>query len=340
MADRAALIDRFVAQAGWGAASRKVIAGDASNRRYLRLFGEGGATAVLMDAPPEKDEDVRPFLFIARHLSGLGFSAPRIIAADEAHGFLLLEDLGDDLFARVLERDIAREAELYTAATDLLVELHKAPPPRSFEPYGPELMTERAGLSVEWYCSGATGTRNERLLEALCAEIEPVLAQHAGDADVLVQRDYHAENLLWLPRRDGVARVGLLDFQDAMSGHRAYDLVSLLEDARRDVSPDVADAMRARYIAAAGQDAESFTAAFHVLGAQRNLRIIGVFARLCIRDGKAHYVDLIPRVWAHLQHDLTHPALAAIRALVETFPEPGPETLTRLKSLCATHQAP
>jgi aminoglycoside/choline kinase family phosphotransferase len=194
-------------------------------------------------------------------------------------------------------------------------------------------MADLAALALDWYRHGATGEENATLRARFCALLETHLAALPGTDSVLIQRDYHAENLLWLPGRAGVARVGLLDFQDAMRGHRAYDLVSLLQDARRDVSPPVAEAMLRHYIAATGADADTFTTAFHWLGAQRNLRILGVFARLCLRDGKPHYIDLIPRVWAHLQTDLRHPALAPLAGIVaETLPAPTPAHLDALKA--------
>jgi aminoglycoside/choline kinase family phosphotransferase len=326
-------IDAFLAAHGWGCATRHALAGDASNRRYLRLVRADGARAVLMDAPPDRGEDVRPFTAIARHLRTLGLSAPAILAEDTRTGLLLLEDLGDALFARVLESTPALESTLYRAATDLLADLHTHAPPAGLAAYAPPLMADLAALALDWYRHGATGEENTTLRARFCALLETHLAALPGTDSVLIQRDYHAENLLWLPGRAGVARVGLLDFQDAMRGHRAYDLVSLLQDARRDVSPPVAEAMLRHYIAATGADADTFTTAFHWLGAQRNLRILGVFARLCLRDGKPHYIDLIPRVWAHLQTDLRHPALAPLAGIVaETLPAPTPAHLDALKA--------
>lgn len=337
MADRDTLIGAFLRRAGWSDAAMSMLAGDASNRRYFRLRrGHTGPPAVLMDAAPETGEDVRPFLRIARHLSALGFSAPAILAEDVAAGLLLLEDLGDALFARVLETAPKLENSLYCAATDLLVTLHRQPPPAGLPAYDPALMTRLAALAFDWYRTGVAGQDGSGAKARFCAVSEPLLARHSA-SDVLILRDYHAENLLWLPDRAGTARVGLLDFQDALAGHRAYDLVSLLQDARRDVPAAVEEAMLERYIAATGQHAAGFRAAYHLLGAQRNLRIIGVFARLCLRDGKARYVDLIPRVWVLLQRDLADPALTPLRPLVaETLPAPTPEILARLKRKCAT----
>ncbi|WP_372604160.1 aminoglycoside phosphotransferase family protein, partial [Actibacterium sp.] len=254
MPQRDALADNFLRTAGWGAATRRVLAGDASNRRYDRLTDPAtGASAVLMDAPTDKGEDVRPFLRIARHLTGLGLSAPRILAEDIANGFLLLEDLGDDLFARVTAQTPELEQQLYATATDLLADLHQHPAPQDLPAYDPPLMASLSALVYDWYLPGAGLTPTPEEKQAFQAEIETVLTNLAPDTPVLIQRDYHAENLLWLPDRDGVARVGLLDFQDGMAGHPAYDLVSLLEDARRDVPPEVQRSMLARYIARANQ---------------------------------------------------------------------------------------
>ena len=339
MTDRNALISAFVSGTDWAGAQRRPLAGDASNRRYERL-DLAGRTAVLMDAPREKGEDIRPFIHIAAYLASIGLSAPRIIAVDDEHGFLLLEDLGDDLFARVIPRHPELEATLYTAATDVLVHLHAAPPPAGLRAYDGPVMLDMAALAWRWYRTGAVAA--DAMGEtAFRAGFAQVLAIHAAQTPVLIQRDYHAENLLWLPDRDGPARVGLLDFQDAMLGHQAYDLVSVLQDARRDVPSAIEDAMMARYVAATGQDDTAFRASYAVLGVQRNLRILGVFARLCMMGGKAHYIDLIPRVWALLLRDLAHPALAAVKPLVTgSLPEPTAEILGKLREKCATVPKP
>lgn len=334
MSDRTDLIDAFIDRAGWSAARCALLAGDASNRRYFRLTSESG-TAVLMDAPPEKGEDIRPFVHIAQHLTGLGLSAPGILAEDDASGLLLLEDLGDALFARVLETAPELENSLYSTATDLLAQLHENDPPAKLAPYDPPLMTDLAALAFDWYAFAATGEKAAGSRQSFHETFHRLLCDHTSES-VLIQRDYHAENLLWLPDRSGIARVGLLDFQDAMIGHRAYDLVSLLQDARRDVPESTETAMLARYIETTRQDDDSFRTAYHLLGAQRNLRILGVFARLCVRDGKAWYVDMIPRVWNLLQRDLAHPALAPVRPDLDTLPAPSPDILQRLKDKCAT----
>jgi N-acetylmuramate 1-kinase len=339
MTDRNTLADEFVATTDWAGATRKPLAGDASNRRYDRLHLDG-KTAVLMDAPRDKGEDIRPFIRIARFLSGLGLSAPTILAEDAEHGFLLLEDLGDDLFAKVIPRQPELESPLYEAATDALIHLHRAAPPDDLKPYDPAVMLDMAALAWRWYLGGALAedSISEQTFRAAFAR---VLQTHASATPVLIQRDYHAENLLWLPDRHGSARVGLLDFQDAMKGHPAYDLVSVLQDARRDVPPAIEEAMIARYVAATGQDDTDFRAAYAVLGVQRNLRILGVFGRLCLMNGKPHYIDLIPRVWDLMLRDLDHPALSPVAKLItDALPEPTPDILKRLKDKCATIPKP
>ena len=340
MTDRLAQIAHFLASTGWDKAEMVPLAGDASNRRYYRLY-HLDRSAVLMDAPPERGEDVRPFLDIGTHLMALGFSAPQIMAAEEAVGLLLLEDLGDALFARVLEKDIALENSLYSTAIDLLCALHEHAPPAHLPTYDPRLMTDLAALVFDWYLPAATGRPNESGRRAFCELLESLLVTASEETPVTILRDFHAENLVWLPERKGVARVGLLDFQDAMAGHPAYDLVSLLQDARRDVSQRLEEAMLTRYVATTGVHDRAFRYAYALLGAQRNLRIIGVFARLCLRDGKPSYLDLLPRVWEHLQTDLRHPALAPLRALLsDLLPPPTASIRDLIKEKCPKPLAP
>lgn len=336
MTDRAQLLSDFIEKSGWADAQRFIIAGDASNRRYERLVRPNGETAILMDAPEERGEDVRPFIAVAEHLLSIGLSAPRIYNQHQAHGLLLIEDLGDDLFKQVIARDPSLEIRLYEASVDVLTVLHAAPLP-PLEPYNAATMTNFAARAYEYYLFGVTGAKDtaeqadfERIMSELLAPLEAM-------PQVLIQRDYHAENLLWLPHRNGAARVGLLDFQDAMSGHAAYDLVSILQDARRDVPPEIEAAMIDRYLVQNPQDGDAFRAAYAILGVQRNLRIIGAFARLCINLGKPRYIDLIPRVWEFVERNLAHSALAPVATHVRTtLPAPTPDILAVLKSKCAT----
>lgn len=340
MPDRSALIDDFLNQSGWGELPRKLVAGDASNRRYERVQRRRGDTAILMDAPPDKGEDVRPFIAITDYLRAAGLSAPQVFAQDKVNGFLLIEDLGDDLFARVMVDNPTLEEPLYQASVDVLVHLHRAPAP-DLPHYDADVMTERAVLAYDWYQRGVNGSADKAAKNQFATEFHAALAPLDAAPQVLIQRDYHAENLLWLSDRSGAARVGLLDYQDAMLGHPAYDLVSIAQDARRDVSASIEQMMIERYLAAADMDGDNFAHAYALLGAQRNLRILGVFARLSLAYGKPHYVDLIPRVWDHIQTNLAHPALADIKPLINAdLPAPTPALLQKLKDQCATIPLP
>lgn len=340
-ADRAAARAALLSAHGWTDADAAPLAGDASARRYLRLTAPGRAE-VLMDADPAAGEDVRPFIAVTASLRARGLSAPEVLGADEGAGFLLLEDLGDDLFARVCARAPSAEAPLYAAAVDLLAALHRDMPPTPQERaaialYDMAVLTREAALVTDWLLPGAADDAPSADLRAdYLGLVAEACAPVDGPGAALVLRDYHAENLIWLPDRAGPARVGLLDHQDALIGRPAYDLASLLEDARRDTSPDLRAAMMARYGDAAGLDAagrEGLATEFAILAAQRNLKILGIFARLCIRDGKPGYVDLLPRVWDHLQRDLAHPALAGLRAFVAAHvPAPDAAMRARLKA--------
>ncbi len=311
MAERAAVIADFLERSGWRGAVRLPLAGDASFRRYERLR-LAGRKAVLMDAPPAT-EDVRPFLAVANHLKGFGYSAPTVLASDAVHGLVLLEDLGDDSYSRVLDEN-GEEWDLYGVAVDLLADLHRHPAPLDLPPYDDGRLLEEANLLTEWYLPAVSGSAPPPAVkleyEALWRGLFPLVRTAA---EVIVLRDYHADNLMRLAGRRGLARVGLLDFQDAVRGPPAYDLVSLLEDARRDVSSELAEQMIRRYLAATGADEEALRTAYAVLGAQRNAKIVGIFTRLWKRDGKAAFLDLIPRVWGLLERDVEHPALEPVK---------------------------
>lgn len=332
MSDRAARITAFLSATGWGPADRRHLAGDASDRRYERLR-LGAATAVLMDNPPGGADDPAAFARMARHLRGLGLSAPAILAEDLDRGLLLLEDLGDDLYARLLTQDPTREAELYASAVDVLVHLQQAASPPGLPNLAARDWAEAAAFALDWYAFAATGKRP--VAEPFVTALTVALASHADGPRVLILRDFHAENLLWLPGRAQLARVGLLDFQLGQLGQPGYDLVSLLQDARRDVSPETEATMVARFAAARGEDPERFAAHYATLGAQRALRILGVFARLCLVGGKPQYLRLIPRVWGQLQRNLAHPALADLRAICEAvLPPPTPDLLQTIEQQC------
>lgn len=327
MPDRDDLLEAFLAETGWAAAERAPLAGDASQRRYLRLStGPGGQGCVLMDDPTGSTS---AFVQIARHLRAAGLSAPAIIAAAEGNGFLLMEDLGDCVFARVIETDPGCEARLYDAALDVLVRLHDVPLTGGLVPFTPELMARQASLVFSSYID-----RPEQKA-SFAAELETVLRRNLSDPVTLILRDFHAENLIWLPERPGLQKVGLLDFQDAMAGPVGYDLVSLIHDARRDVPRDLADRLVARFTAEAGLEPEQFAATRAVLCAQRNLRILGVFARLSRQHGKTGYIDLMPRVWAHLMQAVQHRVMRPLAPFADELPPPTPDHLQRLRTPCA-----
>jgi aminoglycoside/choline kinase family phosphotransferase len=325
---RAAETEAFLAAAGWEGAIRSALAGDASARRYERLRRDG-ESAVLMDMPPESGLVPGPWLTVTEWLRAAGFSAPSVLAADPARGLVLIEDLGDDLFARLCAAAPERAGGLYAVAVDLLADLQALPPPAADgwapPPYDMALMLREARLVPEWYLPAATGRPTPA---DLAAEYEGLAADAFEPAlegpRVAVLRDYHAENLIWLPQRAGPARVGLLDYQDMLVGHPAYDLVSLLADARRDTGAELRTAMLARYLGRTGADPAGFGRAAHALSAQRNLKILGLFTRLWRRDGKPRYLAHLPRVWEHLARDLTHPALAPLRGWVARH-VPAPE---------------
>lgn len=293
----------FLDHHGWVGSTIVPLAGDASFRRYFRVI-DGARQAVLMDAPPPH-EDPRPFIDMATWLSDKGFSAPTIHAIDLEHGLVLIEDFGDARMKEAIDADPAQTEALYARAVDVLVALHRHAP-ADLRPYDRKELHREANLLIDWYCP-AVGIVADAASYA--AAWDAVFGAALTDQPVTVLRDYHAENLMLL---DGQG-VGLLDFQDAMTGHAAYDLVSLLQDARRDVEPEIEVAMLRRYKAATGAG-DDFDAAYRVLGAQRNAKIIGIFTRLWKRDGKPRYPALCPRVWRYLEADLASPTLAPVAA--------------------------
>lgn len=299
----------FLDSAGWGGASIDPIPGDASFRRYFRIVGDGGARAMLMHAPPPH-EDPRPFLEVAGWLSAHGHRAPAILAERAADGWVLTEDFGTDRMRDWLDCNPAGEHGCYTAAIDALVRLH-ASPAGPFPAYDMAVYQREAGLLTEWYCPAMDlPVDQEGYQRAWDEALAPLIERQQPGVTVL--RDYHAENIMLLsPDSAGRGGQGLIDFQDAVVGHPAYDLVSLLQDARRDVAPELERLMLDRYLAATGA-ADTFEADYALLGAQRNAKIVGIFTRLAQRDGKPRYLSLIPRVWQAMERDLAHPALAPV----------------------------
>lgn len=299
----------FLVAAGWGGAVIEPLAGDASFRRYFRV-SHGARVAVLMDAPPPH-EDPRPFIHVAEHLTALGLAAPRILARDLDLGLLLIDDFGSDRMREAVDADPAREMAIYGGVVDVLVELHRHAPAPGLSVHGLDIWLDEVMLLVDWY-GPAVGLELDR--DSFRNAWHEVLAPVAADGlePVTILRDFHAENIMLIDGASGIARFGLLDFQDALVGHPAYDLASVLEDARRDVSPHVERAMIDAYVAATARD-ERFERAYWALAAQRNTRILGVFCRLWKRDGKVHYTSFQQRMWGLVERDLAAPHMAPVR---------------------------
>jgi len=343
-------MNSFLRSAGWGDATMSPLPGDASTRRYVRLR-RAATSAMLMDQPqnaetaqcppdatPEERRqlgynavarlagaDCGRFVATAGFLRSRGLSAPEVYAADIQNGFVLIEDLGDDLYGSVLSNGYASEEQaLYSAAIDALATLHREFAPgeltegKTLYAYDETALLAETDLMTEWFVPFALGqaaSEEERQEHrALWRDaLRPVLT----GSRVFVHRDYHAQNLFWLPQREGAARVGLIDFQDAVAGAASYDVISLLEDARRDVPHELAEAMLERYAETMGWsgpfDRDSYFAQAAIMAAQRNAKIAGIFARLAKRDCKPRYLAYLPRVWGYLERDLAHPTLAALK---------------------------
>jgi hypothetical protein len=300
--------------ARWKTAACEPLTGDASARKYFRLRAEN-QSAILMDASQVPDS-VGPFVRLAKHLRQLGFSAPEILARDTESGLLLLEDFGDANFARLLEKPDAAE-KLFTLATDVLIALHQLPQavPENLREYHPEKMLEDAELFMQWRTPKISALEKEDFRAAWRAVLP---LAHQVPASLLL-RDYHVANLMLLPARDGIRQAGLLDFQDAYRGPVTYDLISLLEDARRDVPVALQKKMLARYLAAfPALDRELFEMSLAILAAQRHTRVLGIFERLARHEGKLDYRrQHSPRVERRLHAALRHPVLADVKNWME-----------------------
>jgi hypothetical protein len=348
--DRQAKIIDFLAGAGLADAAREPLPGDASTRRYERLRTADGRTLMLMDAPPSAESApcdprasaadrqaagynalarlaagrVDAFAAAAAYLRSRGLSAPQILALDAAAGLAVVEDLGDGLLARLIEQG-ADERPMYMAAVEALARLHQQAPPEVIEADGvrwpllvyDDLALKTGGdLLIEWlprlHPSLAFDQAARDAWEALWA---PIRRRAEAGATAFAHRDYHAENLLWLPDREGAARIGMVDFQDAVRAHPSWDLHSLLQDARRDVSPELEQAALDHYFALRPEvDRAAFMADYTGLAALNEARIIGVFARLIARDGKPRYRAFLPRMWRHLEANLARPGMEGLRA--------------------------
>lgn len=303
-------------------AKRAPITADCSFRSYERIHLSKSKTLILMDAPPEKEE-VQPFVTMSGYLRENGFSAPEIFQVDVSRGFLLLEDFGDDSYTSVLEdvanNDVRQEQEMYRQAIDVIVALQKLPALANVPTYSDDVLLQEAMLFTEWYLPTL---RNDPISDHMIQEYAHIWRQLLPYThilkNVLVLRDYHADNLMLLSEREGVKKVGLLDFQDALIGSPAYDMVSLLEDARRDVSTPVVSSMINYYLSQMPHiNRKDFLASYAILGAQRNCKIMGIFARKMARDHDSNYLRFLARVWNHIQNDLKHPLLEPLQIWME-----------------------
>jgi aminoglycoside/choline kinase family phosphotransferase len=331
---RESLKAAFIEKSGWGNAEISFLAGDCSNRTYDRLTRPDKTTAVLMDAYGE-NEKIQSFVDISALLNRLGCSAPKVLSKDLENRFLLLEDFGDETFTMCLEKDINPDI-LYESATNALVHLHKnfdltmSP---SLPAYDPKTLLEQANVFLEWYFPSIHGKKASSLIVK-----EWEIAWH--DAFRLIEtapktiilRDFHVDNLVWLKDRNSIQQCGLLDFQDASIGPQVYDLVSLFEDVRQDVSPTLTKRLLKEYLSHFPLlDEESFMAQYYTVGAQRATRIIGVFSRMLLKQNRDHYMRFIPRTWKWLENDLKHDNLLAIRHWFDQyFPEEKRRAITCL----------
>jgi len=322
MSARESEIAGFLADAGWPSAARTMLAGDASFRRYERVHGPAGDRAVLMDAPPPR-EDVAAFRDVAGLLRALGLSAPRVLASDTDRGLLLLEDFGDQTFGKLLAEG-AQQESLYRLATDTLVDLQRAwrahdAGAAGLPVYDDSLMIDReANLLLDWYMPALGLAPDSGQRHAYRAAWQEALARVHAHRQTLVLRDFFPDNLMLLENRDGTAACGLLDFQDAVIGSPLYDLASLLQDARRDVPPEIEERMLQRYLAAFPEmDAQDARVAYTVIAAQRHAKVIGIFTRLARRDGKPGYLAHIPRLWRMFNKALSAPALEPVHAWLD-----------------------
>ena len=370
VSEREQLVTAFLEKAGWATAKREYLQGDASIRRYERL-ALNGVKAVLMDWPAGPDapvdggvaaysklahlaEDVRPFVAVGTYLKSLGLRVPDIISSDLTHGFLLLEDIGTDDFGGVIDRGEGPQGEalddMYRACVDVLVALQGAGAPEAL-PVGDGtthhvpafdngIYRNETALALDWYMPVVMGKEAETDLraeyDALLTTLWPLIE---SGPRTLFLRDFHSPNILWQSTREGLERVGLIDYQDALIGSLAYDPVSFLQDARRDVPVEREKAMLTYYVAAMKEldahfDADAFDAAYAVLGAERALRLMGLWPRLLKRDNKPHYLAHMARTQDYLRRNLAHPLLSDLsdfveRHFLEGAPAPGQIAGTR-----------
>jgi N-acetylmuramate 1-kinase len=310
--ERQSILSGFIKNQNLEDATCTFLAGDASFRKYYRLQRES-ETWVLMDAPPP--EDPRSFIDVAQLLRTYGFSAPEIYQSDLDQGILLLEDLGDLTFTQAFRQGYP-ETPLYERAIDTLIHLHKQinHPPSFLPMYQVDDHLKEAQLLLEWYYPALYQKEpTPHLYQGYKDLWLSYLDKTSTCPQSIVLRDYHVDNLMVLSR-PGIQGCGLLDFQDARWGATVYDVVSLLEDARRDIPPDLIEYLWQKYFAAFPEEnSDTLQLSATILSAARHAKIIGVFTRLAVRDGKPHYLQHIPRIWRLLEQCLQHPQLAELQ---------------------------
>jgi len=300
----------FLQAAGWQEAAAQDLAGDASTRRYRRLSKNGNSAILMMDPSVET---VMQFQKVTGILKKDGYSPPDILAQDLEKGLLLLEDFGDRLFVTLIEAGADEEA-LYTLAVDFLLDLRAKKLPEGLPYFSPSYVLDQNTMFLDWFVphqsTKAVSDEGRRFYQQIWTHLLKSLDRRD---EVMLLRDFHAENVLFLEGRVGLRALGLLDYQDAMTGPTAYDLVSLLQDARRTVPLSLEAKMLDYYILKSGVDGDWFREVYAILGAHRALRILGIFTRLLNRDGKDRYQQFVPRVKAHLKRNLEHPSLLALQ---------------------------
>lgn len=303
-------------------AKRTLIAGDASYRKYERLLLDNKKTLILMDAPPDY-EDIKPFLSIAKYLRQLGLSAPKVFHYDTVNGFILLEDFGDATYTRILNQNYNEET-LYELATDVLIKLHssvdKKTMPDCIKTFSRERIINEISLINDWYIPLKGKSHLDQSAKDEYIEIWNNLIPYSQLVDSsIILFDYHVDNLLLLEKRISYKACGILDFQDATYGPITYDLMSLLEDARRNVEPKIIEKMKLRYLSSYPEiNKENFEVSWAIMSAQRHLRVLGTFARLNLRDSKTQYMEHIPRLWRYMDKCLKHPVLSRLKHWIDT----------------------
>ncbi len=331
----------FIEKAGFGKARRNIVAGDASGRRYERLQTTNGADVIFMDWPQDGafnkyarqvklGEQTQSFVAIAGYLNGIGLGAPEIYERDLAQGFMLLEDFGSVSLTDLIDTQSASLPVVYGEAIEVLAQLHATCPEQKLNIEGVshqlslmdrQVMAYEVELFCEWYVphcgkslKSAARVQWQLIWQKLFARLEA-----AALPRVLVLRDFHSPNIIWRDDAQAAARIGLIDVQDALIGSPIYDLVSLLQDARRNVPLKQLERSYQQYLASTGFDTHSVNCHYHILSAQRNLRICGVFARLAMRDGRTEYLKHLPRVLAYIELALEHPDLHELKNWLQEY---------------------